>query len=701
MDFQSLNSKTMVELRKLAKEKNLKVPAGTSKIVLIDMLLEAWNTPAQAESPKAVEPKQETPKPELVSAATAEEPPAAPAKRPRGRPRKNAQPQPVAEGKTETKAREEKRAVEKKKEKVERPSKPMEQAKPAAEAPKSETAAQPAQPPKPVQEASPMEGKPLANAPAEQPIEIAQAEGKPAEKAEEAPKPVAQLRAPRPLERRPISREEVGAPQRVERRTLPGRTSPNGRSVNPNPTFRNPPTIPQRGEGVQRAQSPSPLRTPPMRVVQPEREEAPVVPLREPEAPAQPRYTQEQVSSPLNARPRRDYTDVDADGVPVGDFADGSGLLEIQQDGYGFLRADNCLPGKNDTYLSIAQIRRFNLRNGDFVEGKTRPQRDGDRYSAMVHITKINGLPPEQAIRRPVFESLVPWYPNERLRLEGPKHSEYSLRLIDILAPIGKGQRGMIVSQPKAGKTTLLKQIANAISDNNPEVKLIVLLIDERPEEVTDMKRSIRGDVIYSTFDEAPENHARVSEMVLEHAQRMVEMGQDVVILMDSITRLARAYNLIIPPTGRSLSGGLDPGALYKPKKFFGAARNIEDGGSLTIIATALVETGSRMDDIIFEEFKGTGNMELHLDRRLSDKRIFPAIDLVRSGTRREELLLSPKELDGAYSVRKILSGNNSQQSTEMLLGLLEKTANNDDFLSRIKGWLNVYEKEGFSASGK
>ena len=399
--------------------------------------------------------------------------------------------------------------------------------------------------------------------------------------------------------------------------------------------------------------------------------------------------------------PRRDFYEVDANGAPVGDFADGAGMLEIQPDGYGFLRAENCLPGPRDVYISIAQIRRFGLRPGDYVEGKTRPQREGDRYSALIYISKINGEPPEKALRRKPFEALVPWYPDERLRLENPLKPDLSLRMIDILAPIGKGQRGMIVSQPKAGKTTLLKKIANAISDNNPEVKLIVLLIDERPEEVTDMKRSIRGDVIYSTFDEAPENHARVSEMILEHAQRQVEMGRDVVILLDSITRLARAYNLIIPPTGRSLSGGLDPGALYKPKKFFGAARNIENGGSLTIIATALVDTGSRMDDIIFEEFKGTGNMELHLDRKLSDKRIFPAIDLLRSGTRREDLLLTPEEREGAYQARRMLSGGNPQQATEQLISLMEKTTDNADFFRRLKGWITVYEKDGFTMGGK
>ena len=414
------------------------------------------------------------------------------------------------------------------------------------------------------------------------------------------------------------------------------------------------------------------------------------------EADRQP-YAEAMPVEPVRAREPAEY----AETSYTGEFFDGAGLLEIQPDGYGFLRAENCLPSSRDVYVSIAQIRRFNLRMGDYVEGKTRPQREGDRYSAMVYINRINGQPPEASLNRKRFESLVPLYPNERLKLESATNHDLSLRLIDILAPIGKGQRGMIVSQPKAGKTTLLKKIANAISENNPEVELIVLLIDERPEEVTDMKRSIRGEVIYSTFDEAPENHARVSEMVLEHAQRMVEMGRDVVILLDSITRLARAYNLVIPPTGRSLSGGLDPGALYKPKRFFGAARNIENGGSLTIIATALIDTGSRMDDIIYEEFKGTGNMELHLDRKLSDKRIFPAIDLVRSGTRREELLLTPEELDGAYSARKMLSNGNAQQNAELLLSLIEKTSDNADFLRRIKGWLNVYEKEGYSISGR
>ena len=389
-------------------------------------------------------------------------------------------------------------------------------------------------------------------------------------------------------------------------------------------------------------------------------------------------------------------------GVPemlaTGECMDGYGVLEIHPEGYGFLRAENYLPGNKDVYVSIAQIRRFGLRNGDYVVGKTRPQREGDRYNAMIYISEINGEPPENAARRKPFESLVPIYPDERLRLEDPNgHSDLALRLIDMLAPIGKGQRGMIVSQPKAGKTTLLKKIANAITRNYPDVHLIVLLIDERPEEVTDMKRSIEGEVVYSTFDEAPENHTRVSEMVLDRAQRLVEQGKDVVVLLDSITRLARAYNLVIPPTGRSLSGGLDPGALHKPKRFFGAARNIENGGSLTIIATALVETGSRMDDIIFEEFKGTGNMELHLDRKLSDRRIFPAIDMFKSGTRREELLLDEQELEGALKIRRLLAGGNPQETAEQLISMMEKTSSNADFFSRLKGWIAVFEKEGFT----
>ena len=356
------------------------------------------------------------------------------------------------------------------------------------------------------------------------------------------------------------------------------------------------------------------------------------------------------------------------------------------------------MPGTRDVYVSMAQIRRFGLRTGDLVAGKVRPSREGDRYNAMLYITSINDMEPEANIHRPSFDELTPLYPDERLRLETPgEKSDLALRVIDLVAPIGKGQRGLIVSPPKAGKTVLLKKIANAITVNHPEVHLIVLLIDERPEEVTDLQRSIQGEVVYSTFDEPPEDHTRISEMVHERAQRLVEQGKDVVILLDSITRLARAYNVVIPPTGRSLSGGLDPGALNKPKRFLGSARNIENGGSLTIIATALIDTGSRMDEIIYEEFKGTGNMELHLDRKLSEKRIFPAVDLNRSGTRREDLLMTKDELEGAYSIRKLLSNSNNQETAEQLIGMIEKTDNNADFLVRLKSWIAVYEKEGYS----
>ncbi len=328
------------------------------------------------------------------------------------------------------------------------------------------------------------------------------------------------------------------------------------------------------------------------------------------------------------------------------------------------------------------QIRRSNLRSGDYITGKTRPVRDGDRYEGMIFVSTVNGLSADSARRRPRFEDLTPVFPDQRLRLESPLgHTDLALRTIDLIAPIGKGQRGLIVSPPKAGKTVLLKKIANAITQNNPETQLIVLLIDERPEEVTDMQRSTTGEVLYSTFDEAPENHTRLSEMVLEKALRQVELGRDVVILLDSITRLARAYNLVIPPTGRSLSGGLDPGALYKPKKFFGAARNIENGGSLTIIATALVDTGSRMDDIIYEEFKGTGNMELQLDRTLANKRIFPAVNIVASSTRRDDLLHDKTTLDRMWILRKFLSDMNPIEAMNELKSRLEGTKTNEEFL--------------------
>ena len=359
------------------------------------------------------------------------------------------------------------------------------------------------------------------------------------------------------------------------------------------------------------------------------------------------------------------------------------GVLEVLPDGYGFLRSDNYLSGPKDVYVSPSQIRRFNLRTGDKIKGKGRIPKEGEKFQALLYVQTVNGDPPEVATKRVAFEYLTPIYPDQRISLETAPR-ELSTRVIDLIAPIGKGQRGMIVSPPKAGKTILLKKVANAITTNYPEIELIVLLIDERPEEVTDMQRSIKGEVIYSTFDEVPEHHIKVAEMVLERAQRLVEQKKDVVILLDSITRLARAYNLTIPPTGRTLSGGLDPGALHKPKRFFGAARNIENGGSLTIMATALIETGSRMDDVIFEEFKGTGNMELHLDRRLSEMRIFPAIDINKSGTRREELLLDQKELESVWAVRKAMSNMGTAQVTEMIISKLMQTKTNIEFVGSI-----------------
>lgn len=365
------------------------------------------------------------------------------------------------------------------------------------------------------------------------------------------------------------------------------------------------------------------------------------------------------------------------------------GVLEVLPDGYGFLRGENYLSTSKDVYISPVQIRRFRLDKGDKVKGIARMPKEGEKFPALIYVGEVNGDAPEMAYRRKKFDDLIPIHPNERIHLETTPN-EYAMRIIDLMSPIGKGQRGMIVAPPKVGKTTLLKKIANSISINNPEIELIVLLIDERPEEVTDMRRSIKGDVIYSTFDELPEHHVKVAEMVLERAKRLTEQNKDVVILLDSITRLARAYNLVIPSSGRTLSGGLDPSALHKPKKFFGAARNIENGGSLTILATALIETGSRMDDVIFEEFKGTGNMEVHLDRGLSEKRIFPAIDINKSGTRREELLLTQKEEEVVFALRKAMSTRNVAEVTEQLIKEMMATKNNDEFLNRISDYLKI-----------
>lgn len=373
-----------------------------------------------------------------------------------------------------------------------------------------------------------------------------------------------------------------------------------------------------------------------------------------------------------------------------------SGILEILPDGYGFLRANNFRNSSRDSYVSTQRIKRYGLRPGDLIKAYCKASAEG-KPPAVMAVTEINGKPADKALNRPRFDDLIPIFPNEKLRLEIPgRRNELAARAIDLIAPIGKGQRAMVVSPPKAGKTTLLKMIAHSISVNSPDVTLMVLLIDERPEEVTDMQRSINGEVIYSTFDEESDNHIKVAELVLNRAKRMVEDGKDVVILLDSLTRLARANNVIVPSSGKTLSGGVDPVSLYFPKRFFGAARNIENGGSLTIIATALVETGSRMDDVVYEEFKGTGNMEIHLDRKLSEKRIFPAIDLNRSGTRREELLLTQKELEGAYLIRKLLSSGDNQEAAESIINLMLKTPNNEELIKQLNLQVMAMQKDGY-----
>jgi transcription termination factor Rho len=364
-----------------------------------------------------------------------------------------------------------------------------------------------------------------------------------------------------------------------------------------------------------------------------------------------------------------------------------SGILEVMSDGFGFIRCENYLPGENDVYVAPSQIRRFGLKTGDILEGNTRIKTQNEKFSALLYVKSINGYSPEVAMKRPNFEDLTPIFPNERLKLETPGAS-VAMRIMDLMSPVGRGQRGMIVSPPKAGKTTLLKEVAKSITKTSPESHLIILLIDERPEEVTDIKEAIEGpnvEVIYSTFDELPEHHKRVSEMVIERAKRLVEHGRDVVILLDSITRLTRAYNLVVPPSGRTLSGGLDPASLHMPKRFFGAARNMREGGSLTILATALVETGSKMDDVVYEEFKGTGNMEIVLDRKLSEKRVFPAIDIPKSSTRREDLLLTKDELEAINIIRRALNGQKADEAVERLLDMFARTKNNFEFVNMVK----------------
>ena len=378
---------------------------------------------------------------------------------------------------------------------------------------------------------------------------------------------------------------------------------------------------------------------------------------------------------------------VPAETVQLDSGERANGILEVMPDGFGFIRSENYLPGENDIYVSPSQIRRFNLKTGDIIQGNIRIKTQSEKFSALLYVTSINGFHPSEGQKRYNFENMTPIFPDERLIMERPGGTT-AMRIVDLISPIGKGQRGMIVSPPKAGKTTLLKDVAKSILKNNKDMHLIILLIDERPEEVTDIKEAIQGpnvEVIYSTFDELPEHHKRVSEMVVERARRLVEHKQDVVILLDSITRLARAYNLVVPPSGRTLSGGLDPAALHMPKRFFGAARNMREGGSLTILATALVDTGSKMDDVIYEEFKGTGNMELVLDRKLQEKRVFPAIDIQKSGTRREDLLLSKEEQEAVYIMRKALNGMKSEDAVEQILNMFARTRNNAEFVQTIK----------------
>ena len=389
-----------------------------------------------------------------------------------------------------------------------------------------------------------------------------------------------------------------------------------------------------------------------------------------------------------NYQERTEYTHKNpAETAQLDSGEKANGILEVLPDGYGFIRCANYLPGENDIYVSPSQIRRFNLKTGDIVQGSIRIKTQGEKFSALLYVNSINGFPPSEGQRRYNFEDMTPIFPNERLRMERPGGT-VAMRIMDLLSPIGKGQRGMIVSPPKAGKTTLLKDVAKSILKNNPSMHLIILLIDERPEEVTDIKEEIKGDnveVIYSTFDELPEHHRRVSEMVVERARRLVEHKQEVTILLDSITRLARAYNLCVTPSGRTLSGGLDPAALHMPKRFFGAARNMREGGSLTILATALVDTGSKMDDVIYEEFKGTGNMELVLDRKLQEKRVFPAIDIQKSGTRREDLLLTKDEQEAVYNMRRALNSLKAEDAVEQILNMFSRTKNNAEFIQTAK----------------
>lgn len=718
---------------------------------------------AAPEKPFATEkPVLDAEKPAAPAQLPAAEKPQENAPRRRGRPPRAAQPPKNIEKAAETPSE---KAVEKPVEKrVEKPAESPAEAKPGTEKaidePPRETASNEARPQKAQQNRpASRRGRPPRNAqPDEKPAQAQQAEkSAPVQRAEKTEQPAAKPMAAQPAlpqekkaeapEVKPVEksaekpavkpaaprdaqpqRQQMNAPRQsfapVSQNAAPSSQDAQSAPGHTNPQWRRPAYQPQEPRG---GFPPQQQENRPQQGFQP-RTATRVYSSYQPGAQqqgyqqrmrpafnmaAQPRYYSAQVepqdgysqtpAQEIRTRPQREWTPPASDApMPEGDFGEGGGVLEMHPDGYGFLRANLYSASNNDIYVSIAQIRRFALKNGDYVTGKTRPARDGDRYSALVYIDKVNDLPADQAARRKAFEDLTPIYPNKRITLENAANSkDLAIRLIDFIAPIGFGQRAMIVSPPKAGKTVLLKKIANAITDNFPDVHLIMLLIDERPEEVTDIKRSVKGEVVYSTFDELPENHTRVSEMVIDRAQRLVECGKDVVILLDSLTRLARAYNAIAPQTGRALSGGLGPGVLHKPKRFFGAARNIEEGGSLTIIATALIETGSRMDDVIYEEFKGTGNMEIHLDRKLSEKRIFPAIDLAKSSTRHEELLLTEAEMDGVTAVRKVLSSTGVADATEQLMGMLERTKTNGEFFQRLKEWLALWEKEGYTVTNR
>ena len=480
-----------------------------------------------------------------------------------------------------------------------------------------------------------------------------------------------------------VQGEESGRPAGAEK---PAQAEKAERTEQPEKQAEKPERAEKQTERTERSerQAEKPERTerPERQTEKPERTERPE---RQTERPERPERQSDKADRGERTERERAENEKSLADLDSGEIA--NGILEVMPDGYGFIRCENYLPGENDVYVAPSQIRRFGLKTGDIVEGNTRVKTQAEKFSALLFVKKINGYVPEVASRRRNFEDMTPIFPDKRLRMETPGAS-IAMRIMDLMSPVGKGQRGMIVSPPKAGKTTLLKEVAKSIKKNSPEMHLIILLIDERPEEVTDIREAIEGpnvEVIYSTFDELPEHHKRVSEMVIERAKRLVEHGRDVTILLDSITRLTRAYNLVVPPSGRTLSGGLDPAALHMPKRFFGAARNMREGGSLTILATALVETGSKMDDVVYEEFKGTGNMEMVLDRKLSERRVFPAIDIPKSGTRREDLLLNREELEAINIMRKALNSLKPEEAVDKILDMFSRTRTNMEFVNMVK----------------